>query len=60
MTYRTNDTDNTLARSAAGTSAPVRHLRRRRRALALNREVIGILVGIVVGDGQRRRTRSRG
>ena len=35
MTYRTNDTDNTLARSAAGTSAPVRHLRRRRRALAL-------------------------
>lgn len=35
MTYRTNDTDNTIARSTAGTSAPVRHLRRRRRALAM-------------------------
>jgi hypothetical protein len=35
MTYRTNDTDNTLARSIEGTSAPVRHLRRRRRALAM-------------------------
>ena len=35
MTYRTNDTDNTTARNFAGTSAPVRHLRRRRRALAM-------------------------
>jgi len=35
MTYRTNDTDNTTARTEAGTSAPVRHLRRRRRALAM-------------------------
>jgi len=36
MTYRTNDTDNTTARTFAGTSAPVRHLRRRRRALAMS------------------------
>jgi hypothetical protein len=35
MTYRTNDTDNSAARTFAGTTAPVRHLRRRRRALAL-------------------------
>ena len=36
MTYRTNDTDNTTARTFAGTSAPVRHLRRRRRAQAMS------------------------
>ena len=36
MTYRTNDTDNQTARLYAGTSAPVRHLRRRRRALAMS------------------------
>jgi len=34
MTYRTNDTDNTFT-ATDSVSAPVRHLRRRRRLAAL-------------------------
>jgi hypothetical protein len=40
MTYRTHDTDNNFA--ATSVSAPVRHLRRRRRAAALGHRSSGV------------------
>jgi len=41
MTYRTLDTDNTFNTEPADVSAPVRHLRARRRASALRHRIGG-------------------
>ena len=41
MTYRTFDTDTNLA---GGPSAPVRHLRARRRATALRSRIVGVTI----------------
>jgi len=42
MTYRTLDTDTTFAAEPTDVSAPVRHLRARRRAAAMRHRIGGV------------------
>ncbi|MBL4853441.1 MAG: hypothetical protein JKY25_04295 [Robiginitomaculum sp.] len=42
MTYRTLDTDTTFGTRRADVSAPVRHLRARRRASAMRHRIGGV------------------